>query len=263
MVVRTPLKSEEAFLLSRLGRYKEAATALAAGRRLAEAGREPRRAVRYSLIAAVIALERQEYARAFDELSLAERAVAGDTRFRQRRHGVLINLLRGIADLGTRQLDAARARQRLLESLHAPGIAEERLWYRTLEGEIALARGDLPRARAAFAAAEPTKLIFFQDATRVAPDAREWSFVQGWCGACGESTGQPRRGDTTLPPAAGLWSGVEIRSVVEPRYVLELARLLEKTGDSGNAMKEYERFLDFWSSAVSGLPELAEARRAA
>ena len=39
MVVRTPLKSEEAFLLSRLGRYKEAATALAAGRRLAEATR--------------------------------------------------------------------------------------------------------------------------------------------------------------------------------------------------------------------------------
>src|SRR6185436_11941355 len=124
MAVGTPLKSEEAFLLSRLGRYKEAATALAAGRRLAEADANLAEQSEYSLIAAVIALERQDYARAFDELSLAERAVAGDTRFRQRRHGVLINLLRGIADLGTGQRDAARARQTLLESLHAPGIAE-------------------------------------------------------------------------------------------------------------------------------------------
>jgi len=44
--------------------------------------------------------------------------------------------------------------------------------------------------------------------------------------------------------------------------VLELASLLEKTGDRTGALKEYERFLDLWKQADPGLPELAEARRA-
>ncbi len=262
MALRTPLKSEEAFLLSRLGRYQEAATALAVGRELAERDANLAEQSEYSLIAAVIALERHEYARAFDELSLAERAVAGDTRFRQRRHGVLINLLRGIADLGTGQRDAARARLTLLESLHAPGIAEERFWYRTLEGEVALARGDIPRARAAFAGAEPTKPIFFKM-------QRGWlpTLVNGLSfrdGAARAAKAQGNFAEAIQLYRRLLVYGPEPKfvSVVEPRYVLELARLLDKTGDSGNALKEYERFLDFWKQADPGLPELAEARRA-
>ncbi len=262
MAVRTPLKSEEAFLLSRLGRYKEAATALAAGRQLAERDANVAEQSEYSLIAAVIALERQEYARASDELSLAERAVAGETRFIQRRHGVLINLLRGIADLGTRQLDAARTRLRLLESLHAPGIAEEKFWYRTLEGEVALARGDVPRARAAFAAGEPAKLIPFKM-------QRGWlpTLVNGLSyrdGAARAAKAQGNLGEAIQLYRRLLVYGPEAKfvSVVEPRYVLELARLLEKTGDRSSALKEYERFLDFWKQADPGLPELAEARRA-
>jgi hypothetical protein len=51
-------------------------------------------------------------------------------------------------------------------------------------------------------------------------------------------------------------------SVLEPRYVLEVARLLEKTGDRPGALKEYERFLDLWKHSDPGLPELDEARRA-
>jgi tetratricopeptide (TPR) repeat protein len=200
----------------------------------------------------VIALERQDYARAYDELSLAERAVAGDTRFRQRRHGVLINLLRGIADLHTGQRDAARARLTLLESLHAPGIAEERFWYRTLEGEVALARGDIPRAKAAFAAAEPTKLIPFTM-------QRGWlpTLVNGLTyrdGAARAAKAEGRLGEAIQRYRRLLVYGPESKfiAVVEPRYMLELARLLERTGDSGNALKEYERFLDFWKRADPG-----------
>jgi tetratricopeptide (TPR) repeat protein len=51
-------------------------------------------------------------------------------------------------------------------------------------------------------------------------------------------------------------------SVFEPRYVLEIARLVERSGDKQAALKEYQRFLDFWKRADSGLPELLEARRA-
>ena len=48
----------------------------------------------------------------------------------------------------------------------------------------------------------------------------------------------------------------------EPRYVLEIARLLHQAGNNGAARQEYQRFLDLWKGADPELPELAEARRA-
>jgi len=53
------------------------------------------------------------------------------------------------------------------------------------------------------------------------------------------------------------WAGL-----FEPRHVLEIARLLEQSGDKKAALVEYERFLELWKNADSSLPELAEARRA-
>lgn len=50
-------------------------------------------------------------------------------------------------------------------------------------------------------------------------------------------------------------------AVYEPRYVLEIARLLNRTGANDAANQEYQRFLVFWKNADPGLPELAEARR--
>ena len=51
-------------------------------------------------------------------------------------------------------------------------------------------------------------------------------------------------------------------AMLEPRHVLELARLLEQAGEKDAARQEYRRFLEFWINADPGLPELAEARRA-
>ena len=49
-------------------------------------------------------------------------------------------------------------------------------------------------------------------------------------------------------------------SILEPRYVLALARLLERAGDAAGAKEQYRRFADLWKGADAGLPELAEAR---
>ena len=56
-------------------------------------------------------------------------------------------------------------------------------------------------------------------------------------------------------------NGPELKRVAlyEPRYVLQLARLLEQAGDRPSARAEYRRFLDLWKHADANLPELAEA----
>ena len=51
-------------------------------------------------------------------------------------------------------------------------------------------------------------------------------------------------------------------AVLEPRDILELARLLDKTGDKAGAGVEYQRFLTLWANADAGLPELNEAKQA-
>ena len=51
-------------------------------------------------------------------------------------------------------------------------------------------------------------------------------------------------------------------AVLEPRYILELARLLHGEGDKTGALVEYGRFLKLWANADAGLPELSEAKKA-
>jgi hypothetical protein len=62
-------------------------------------------------------------------------------------------------------------------------------------------------------------------------------------------------------PAAGNGNRSRWVAAFEPRYVLEIARLLTRTGQTDAARKEYRRFLGFWKNADPGLPEIAEARR--
>jgi len=50
-------------------------------------------------------------------------------------------------------------------------------------------------------------------------------------------------------------------AILDPRFVLQLGRMMERKGDRAAARHEYERFLDLWKRAHQGLPELEEARR--
>ena len=51
-------------------------------------------------------------------------------------------------------------------------------------------------------------------------------------------------------------------AIVEPRMVLQLARLLDKKGDRAAARQEYQRFLKLWKRADPELTEVDEARAA-
>ena len=50
-------------------------------------------------------------------------------------------------------------------------------------------------------------------------------------------------------------------TILEPRFVLALAKLLEQSGDRAGARTQYERFLELWNRADAGLPEPQSARR--
>ena len=83
--------------------------------------------------------------------------------------------------------------------------------------------------------------------------ATDW---RGWPGPVETSTGRSRStAGSTTPGIDCPWT-----SVLEPRFVLEVARLLDQKGDQAGAREEYERFLGLWKNADPGLPELAEAR---
>ena len=49
-------------------------------------------------------------------------------------------------------------------------------------------------------------------------------------------------------------------TALEPRFVLELARLLAESGDTDDAKKEYQRFLELWQDADPDVPILQEAK---
>ena len=137
-------------------------------------------------------------------------------------------------------------------------------WFRgALEAEIALAQGDAQRAADLYTAASPgAKMPSNANAPVPTSISNDLAFPDG------PARAKRARGDLDgaidayrqliTPDIASRWT---LR--LNPRYVLELARLYEQKGDSGRAREHYRRFLDLWKNADAGLPELTEARRKA
>jgi tetratricopeptide (TPR) repeat protein/TolB-like protein len=262
LATKPPLKLEEAYLVSRLGRYDEADKLLVAGRQRAEHDQNPADESLHLMMSSALALERGDHAQALQALSAADRAIAGDRAIRRNRLRVLIQLLSGLAELGAGRADAARKRLTVARQLYRPVVEEEEFWYQTLEGETALADGDLERASAAFAAAEPGLRKPMRWGTG-SPTilANSFPFRDG-AARVAIARGDLRGAVGTYRRLLTYDANSKFIGVVEPRYVLALARLLEKAGDRTGALAEYERFLELWKRADSELPELAEARRA-
>jgi serine/threonine protein kinase/tetratricopeptide (TPR) repeat protein len=254
-----------AFLLSRAGRYRDAASTMERGLQLA--GRLPSigLAVELRLAAASFALETEQLLRARaharDALRILDRNGAlVEPLFEQPVLRSFARFVLGIADVRTGQLASA---ERHLEAQKVDGRVDDprQLWWQhALAGEIAFARGDFGGAERLWRTGMPPHKMRFDMRRATAIFANQLP-QRDW-----QARLQRVRGDLTA--AAATYRALNSPSpdspwttVAEPRFVLERARLLQRMGDTESARAEYSRFLDLWRSADPELPELIEARR--
>lgn len=242
----------QAFLLSRIGRYREATEVLDRGRREDDDSEVNANA---SLTAAWLAIEQKQYARALEQVTVAEKALAD-----RPQHSLLVlaELLGGIADIRSGNVSKAESRLASQKRRYTRTNTMESNWVAGLEGEIALAHAQHDRALASFTDAQkPAWLILGRDASTV--------FATNLPSRDGIARAQAARGNRAA--AIEEYRRLAIVSpdrrssaVLEPRFILELARLLARDQDVAGAKVQYARFMGFWAKADPDLPELVEAR---
>jgi len=252
----------QGLLLTRVGRYHEAELITREVQRSAEIADVAWARTWAWQLSSLIALDRSDFPTAIDCATRVLKAIEGQAT----RRVFCAHLAAGIAEARSGRFAAAEEHQNAASTLferwnnYDPAIYRSVVWlYRSLEGEIALASGDLARAEAAFAAGQANGRLWFglKDTyyffEHNSP-SRDWrARVQV---ARGDATGAIAEYRRLLAPSADhIFIGV-----LEPRYVLELARLLDQVGDQAAARDEYQSFLELWKDADPDLPELTEAR---
>jgi tetratricopeptide (TPR) repeat protein len=252
----------EVFMLSREGRYRESEERRLEGMRLAERNRNVYEESSLQMLGAYVALERGDYDRV---RQLARQALESSRKISQqelqRSCAQVVYALFGFAEARSGKLDAAQEHLQSLRALLAePHWAPVDWVLDSLEGEVALAAGDLDATAAIFSSVEAQSNVVFH----------RWALG----GVIFLHNTTPRDGSARLARARGDVDGAIAiyrrlntpgledpwTSVLEPRYVLEVARLLDQKGDHAAAREEYARFLELWKNADPDLPELEETR---
>ena len=255
----------QAYLLSRTGRYREAHARIAEGTRTTERTRNELGEITLPILTSFLRAERGDRTASLDEWPRA--------RHRQlqlsmaSRHRVMsaaaLSAFEGMARARAGQLSEARE---LMTALRQPeqGPHADQAWLvPALEGEIAFAAGDLVAAETAFNAME------LKNKTSLDREAMgQTIFLNDPPSRDGLARVRKARGDLhgaiaiyrklITPDISSKWT-----AVMQPKHVLELARLLDKSGDTAAAREQYRRFLELWKRADPTLPELSEARRKA
>ena len=257
----SPLSSSNAFILSRVGRYRDAASELAAGLKSTREDASAWERAHLYLVSAVLAIERRGYARARQDVANAELAIAELVEERRRIYLLAADLLRGIADAREGALGNARLHLDSLKRRVRSDVRHEVVWRKALESEVAIA------------AKQPSQVLAMYRAEDSIRTNWAWLGSGPWVVAAtlpfrdGRARAQQALGD--LNGALATYRELltpgrhpEPMAVFEPRYVLEIGRLLEQTGDKAAARIEYARFLELWRHADAELPELSEARAA-
>ena len=248
-------------ILSRAGRYREAEQVLAEGQTQAAARGDVSRSGSLRLVVALLALERNDHARALRDIPVAVKRFSGLPEHLGHLSLLLPRLLSGIAHIQAGRVGQAVAELEAQGRVPTGRTDVERSWRRSLEAEIALARGDLPKAATLFTASEPparlldpmlvVTSVLFNDL----PSRDGLARVAIARGDLDEAISRYRA--LLLYSPESKWM-----APFEPLYVLQIARLLEKKGDRKAALSEYQRFLELWKGADADLPQLAESKRA-
>lgn len=246
---------QKAFMLSRLGRYREAGALIT---RASSGLESAQRKAMLHLFAAWWALEKHDYPTVLVETERFRKARAALEGLARVETEMVSALIAGVSQSRLGRPDAARA---LLEqSSFDVRKPAQRWWRQAFEGEIALAAGDPSSAGEAFSKRNQDLKTLWRNAELRGAAVNNLPFRDGLArvlkaqGKLNEAIETYRRLNIADP--ASKWT-----AVVEPRYILELARLLDEVGDAEAAKIEYRRFLQFWKDADPELPELSEARR--
>ena len=251
----------KSMILSRLGRYREAAQLLAETEKGSIARGDMMRVSGLRAVSALLALERGDHARTLRDVAAAGKAFAGEREDARKTMAVSEHLLSGLAHIQAGRLADASSQYEAQGRVYKGMNEMERSWRRMLEAELALARRELDRAAAAFSASEPTRRIFDGAYTGTSilfndlPSRDGLARVAIVRGDLDDAIKRYR--DLLRYGSHSKWV-----APYEPLYVLQIARLLEKKGDRKASLDEYQRFLTLWKSADADLPELAEAKRA-
>ena len=256
------LSTTRGFLLSRVGRYREALQAVDVSQKGAEDQGSAEGVVASHITRAVFAVERRDCARVAVHLAAGEQATKEVPPLHAVRWQVLGDLLAGACDAGGGRLGAAQQRLAHARQVYRSTSPLEVWWMHALEGEVALAQRDFDKAARAFAAGEPARKMFL-----VLQGTREsLSFYANNLvlrdGRARAAAAQGRTAEAIALYRALLTPGPEQKwtAMLDPRHVIALARLLDKAGERDAARAEYQRFLEYWKAADPDLPELAEAR---
>jgi tetratricopeptide (TPR) repeat protein len=251
----------EAFFLGRVGRYREGGKKLSEAASIAESQGDLVGQVQVEHFQALLDLERGNDDDVIARVRRMQKWIPDVTPAGLRDlFAMTAHLLAGIAEARRGNLDAAREHVDPLTDLNDPDINWQNWMPDTLRGEIALATGDLPTAESAFAAAEPELKMFFNMGSNTGN-----FFLNNLTMHDGPARVKVAQGD--LAGAVKSYRrlntpdiSAKYTAMLEPRFVLETARLLDKMGDKEGARAEYGRFLELWKDADAGLPELKEAR---
>jgi tetratricopeptide (TPR) repeat protein/TolB-like protein len=253
-----------AVMLSRLGRYRQAERLLGSVRRVYDSNGWSEGVAAIDLTTATYALERSRCRDAVRGVETAERAIEAIPRGLVPHLQVYADLVAGVCDAREGRHEAARRRAEHARQVHRASAPLERWWVGVLEGEIALARGDHEAAARGFASGLPARrMIFNRHLYFFLPSVLANNLILRDAPAR-IAVGQGRPAEAIAVYRRLLTSGPDQpwTAALEPRYVLALAQLLERTGDRAAARAEYRRFLEYWKDADAGLPEIAAARAA-
>ena len=253
-----------AFMAARVGRHRDADANMS--RELIEASRTKSADVQVAtlLFRSHLAIQQRNYGAASDHARRATDALPSITDQYLRRtfqiYGLFVD---GVALARGARLTEAGRRLDELRQVYDAKRPHETWWFHALDAEIALASGDLARAGQAYAAGEPRqKMLASHSLIMLTMMFNDLSFADG------PARLAKARGDVAVAislyrPLIAPDIGNKWTLMLDPRYVLELARLYERHGDVPTAREHYRRFLELWKNADPGQSEVTEAQRKA